>query len=81
MFEQAKEIIKQSNTIYVVGHINPDGDAIGSSFAIYFALKKLGKNVKVLMPKYSDNFSFLPGIKEAVNEVVEEKYDLLIGVD
>ena len=51
MFEQAKEIIKQSNTIYVVGHINPDGDAIGSSFAIYFALKKLGKNVKVLMMK------------------------------
>ena len=81
MFEQAKEIINKSNTIYVVGHINPDGDAIGSSFAIYFALKKLGKNVKVLMPKYSDNFSFLPGIKEAVNEVVEEKYDLLIGVD
>ena len=38
MFEQAKEIIKQSNTIYVVGHINPDGDAIGSSFAIYFCL-------------------------------------------
>ena len=39
MFEQAKEIINKSNTIYVVGHINPDGDAIGSSFAIYFALK------------------------------------------
>lgn len=81
MFEKAKELIDRANNVYIVGHINPDGDAIGSSYAIYFALKKLGKNVKVIMPKYSDNFSFLPGIGEAVDSVKEEKYDLLIGVD
>lgn len=81
MFEEAKNIIENAEKIYIAGHINPDGDAIGASFAIYFALKNLGKNVKVIMPKYSDNFSFLPGISEAVSKIEDESYDLLISVD
>lgn len=81
MFKEAKEILDKSNKIYIVGHKNPDGDSIGSSFALYFALKKLNKDVKVVMPKYSDSFSFLPGIDTAVSSVIEDSYDLLIAVD
>ncbi|MDD3304141.1 MAG: bifunctional oligoribonuclease/PAP phosphatase NrnA [Clostridia bacterium] len=81
MFKKAKEMIEKANKIYVVGHINPDGDAIGSSFAVYFALKNMGKDVNVIMPKYSESFAFLPGIANAVESVEEECYDLLIAVD
>lgn len=81
MFKEAKNIIDKSEKIYVVGHLNPDGDSIGSTFALYFALKKIGKDVKVIMPKFSDSFSFLPEINTAVSSVIEECYDLLIAVD
>lgn len=37
--------IKGSNDFVVTSHISPDGDNIGSTLAIYYALKILGKNV------------------------------------
>ena len=81
MFEKAKEIINSSKDIYIVGHINPDGDSIGSAFALYYSLKELGKNVNVIIKKHSDSFSFLPGIENIVDHVDKNEYDLLICVD
>ena len=39
------DFIKGSNDFVVTSHISPDGDNIGSTLAIYYALKILGKNV------------------------------------
>lgn len=81
-FEQAKSIVEQSKSIYVVAHVNPDGDAIGSTYSIYYAMKKLGKDVHVIMPEYSDVFKFLPDItKICEKDIYEESYDLLIALD
>lgn len=81
MFKEAREIVKNSKSVYVVAHINPDGDAIGSTFAVYFALKKLGKDVHVIMPSYSTVFEFLPGVEYSVENAKEDEYDLLIALD
>jgi len=81
LFKEAREIVKNSKSVYVVAHVNPDGDAIGSTFAVYFALKKLGKDVHVIMPAYSTVFEFLPGVEYSVENVKEEEYDLLIALD
>lgn len=81
MFKEAREIVKNSKSVYVVAHVNPDGDAIGSTFAVYFALKKLGKDVHVIMPAYSTVFEFLPGVEYSVENVKEDEYDLLIALD
>ncbi len=81
MFEDAIKVVRESNLIYLVAHINPDGDAIGSTFAIYFALKELGKDVHVVMPSYSGVFDFLPGIDTRVDNIKEDEYDLLIALD
>lgn len=81
MFEEIIDEIKKANTIYVTGHINPDGDSIGSTFAVYLALKKFGKNVLPILSKYSKTFSFLPHISDAVESVNNKEYDLLICVD
>lgn len=80
-FEQAKELINNSKSIYIVAHINPDGDAIGSTYGMYFALKSIGKDVHVIMPQYSEVFKFLPDISVYEKEIYVEKYDLLIALD
>lgn len=53
--------INKANTIVILTHENPDGDAVGSSLALYHALKAYGKNVEVIIPEYSRTFEFLPG--------------------
>lgn len=81
MFDEAKILIEESQKIYVVGHINPDGDAIGSAFATCLALKQLGKDVNVVMTSYSDTFRFLPDLSTSISKIEEATYDLLICVD
>lgn len=80
-FREAKKYIKKANKIYIVGHINPDGDSIGASFSMCLALRKMGKNVDVIMPKHSDIFNFLPHMSEAKTFIEEDSIDLLIAVD
>ena len=48
------EILKEINkakSIVILTHKNPDGDAIGSSLAMYQCLKKLEKNVDMIIPE------------------------------
>ena len=80
-YKKAVELIESSNSIYITAHINPDGDAIGSAFSMYLVLKNMGKDVHVIMPKYSDKFSFLEDLKFAEEKVDVNAYDLAISVD
>ena len=48
-FDKIKKIINQNNTFAIIPHKNPDGDAIGSSLALAYALKKLGKTAKIFI--------------------------------
>lgn len=50
MIKKIGEIIEKYNSFLVVSHINPDGDAIGSSLALYRALKELNKEVYIENP-------------------------------
>ena len=73
--------IKNAETVVVMAHEAPDGDAIGSSLAMCLALKNMGKNVTVLMKDFPENFSYLKG-REFIKEKSEiEVYDLAIVVD
>lgn len=75
------EEINKANTIVILTHENPDGDAVGSSLALYHALKAYGKNVEVIIPEYSRTFEFLPGTSEIKKEGTYEVYDLAIALD
>lgn len=75
-----KEIDK-ANSIVILTHENPDGDAIGTSLALYNALKQYGKNPDIIIPEYPRTFDFLPGVQEIKKETNVEKYDLAISVD
>lgn len=43
------KVLSQSNKILLTTHTNPDGDAIGSTLALYHYLKTKEKNVKIVI--------------------------------
>lgn len=66
-FAKFKSLIRKSNHMVIVTHYNPDGDAIGSSLALYHFLIKLNKSVTVITPnEYPDFLQWLPGNKKVV---------------
>ena len=74
--------IKKASSVVILAHEGPDGDAIGSSLALYHIINNMGgKRVDVLMKEYPANFSFLPGIQNIKTETEIEKYDLAICLD
>ena len=79
--ENILEEINNANSIVILTHENPDRDAVGSSLALYHALKAYGKNVEVIIPEYSRTFNFLPGTNEIKKEGTYENYDLAISLD
>ena len=78
--DQILKCIKKSKNIVIVTHENPDGDAVGSSLAMYHALKGLKKNVDIIIPAYAKCFNELPGIDEVIKES-DKVYDLAISLD
>ena len=56
------KLLKSSKRIVVVGHKNPDGDAIGSCLGLSFFLKQRGHEVQVIMPnEFPEFLKWLPG--------------------
>ena len=75
------EEIKKAQTIVVLAHESPDGDAIASSLSVMHALETFGKKVDVIIPEYPKDFNFLPGADKILKEGRKESYDLAISVD
>lgn len=75
------EEIDKAKNIVILTHEVPDGDAIGSSLALYTGLKQLGKDTDVVIPEYSKTFEFLPNSNEIKKEGRNETYDLAIALD
>jgi phosphoesterase RecJ-like protein len=62
-----KEVLILPKKISIITHRNPDGDAIGSSMALYRYLTKLGHNSKVIFPsEYPAGYSFIEGVSLSV---------------
>lgn len=62
---KVQELLASPKKIVVVGHKNPDGDAIGSCLGLSFFLKSLGHSVTVVMPNdFPDFLKWLPGVKD-----------------
>ena len=75
------EKIKNAESIVILTHEMPDGDAIGSSLALYNGLKQIGKKADVVIPEYPKVFDFLHNRKDVKTEGKNQKYDLAIALD
>lgn len=72
--------IKQSNNIILLCHKNPDGDAIGSTLSLYHTLKKMNKEVDVVIEGAPAKFNFIDGFND-IKETSDKKYNLGIVLD
>lgn len=79
--DNIKEEIQKAKKIVILTHESPDGDAVGSSLAMYNSLKQLGKDVDLIIPEYPETFNFLEGANSIKTESQIEQYDLAIALD
>ncbi len=81
-FQEAKVWIESSGRIAVMGHINPDADALGTALGLWSVLKKMGKKADAVF--VSDPLPqvlvFLPGF-EKVKHALHPRTDLIVAVD
>ena len=82
----AAERLQSANNIVVTAHVNPDGDAIGSSLALLLILRAMGKQVRVLLDDdIPPNFAILPNMNDIEHPVelteTEIVADLLVVLD
>ena len=71
------EEIKKANSIVILTHQSPDGDAIGSSLAFYIALKQMGKNPDLIVNEMPRVFKFLPYAGEIKTEKTKDAKKVL----
>jgi phosphoesterase RecJ-like protein len=65
--QKAKKLIDKYDRIVIITHISPDGDAIGSSLALYHFLLELGKLVNVIVPNdFAGFLKWMPGVKDVI---------------
>ncbi len=77
-----EELIKENDKIMIMGHTNPDIDAIGSALGVYRIAKTLGKEAKIVAnvetPSIKDLYE---SIKDQYQEVFINSENALAQVD
>ncbi len=73
-YKKLGDAIKKAKRIAIVTHLNPDGDAMGSSLGLSLYLQKLKKEVKVIVPNATPQFlAWMPDNKKVLNFQTDEK--------
>ncbi|MBT7895650.1 MAG: bifunctional oligoribonuclease/PAP phosphatase NrnA [Flavobacteriales bacterium] len=82
MFKKAnnlKKIISQPKNIVITTHRGPDGDAMGSSLALYNLLINIGHKVNVITPNdYASFLNWMPGNDTVIEYDGNEEKSILI---
>jgi phosphoesterase RecJ-like protein len=82
--ERAAALIRDCRKVLVVGHENPDGDAIGSMLGMALMLEKAGKTVRCSWPGPSEmprRYRFLPGWHTFTMPSERTAVELVVAVD
>ena len=83
-YEKIKEAIQSAKKILIISHVNPDGDALGSTCGLYSAIyHNLKKRCDICTLTYvSPIYNFLPNMENAKHSFdTSIVYDLIITVD
>lgn len=89
-FDELKELLSQPKQITIIPHRNPDGDAIGSTLAMFHYLSKLGHKCEVVSPNDFPKFlKWMPSAKKiniaeyapAKARILIEKAELIFILD
>ena len=82
-FEQIGQTLHENQRFAVLGHVRPDGDALGSQLALGLSLKQLGKDVRIWNEEgMLEKYSFLPNANLLTKPPTEpEDVDVAIALD
>lgn len=75
VFSQSKNLILASQNILLAPSANSTGDGLCSALALFFTLKKLGKNVNIAVEEIPEKFRFLFDLNSQPNK------DFIISID
>lgn len=82
--KQVIEYVDKARLVLIVGHENPDGDAVGSVLGLYHVLTQQAKQVVPIFPNDAPEFlKWLPGYNEVrhYNKDIQEVIDLFNCAD
>jgi len=79
-FIEIYDSIKKSESVLIMAHQKPDGDAIGSMLALKLVIERMNVKADTVVTDIPDFTSMLPNSKELITETNNE-YDLIILVD
>ncbi len=82
--EKIIEILKNENSFYISGHVQPDGDSIGAVLGLYHSLTNAGKKVIPLgkSTEIPPQYRFLPGIEALFSaKNIIDPADVFISLD
>ena len=78
---KARKSILEAKNIAISGHVNPDGDSIGSLLSLGMGLEKLGKRVYMICcDGVPQRYRKLPGASRIIRKL-DRPVDLAISVD
>lgn len=81
-WNKAEQAVQAANTILIVGHVAPDGDAIGSMLGLAHWLKNRGKIITTAVDEgVPDYLEFLPGAEDILAKLESGSWDLMISTD
>lgn len=70
IYDDIADIIRSGERFLIVTHVRPDGDAIGSSLALWHGLGAMGKEALVVtQDETPENLRFLPGAETIVHSL------------
>lgn len=85
-YQDFDRIVKDSKSILIISHVNPDGDTLGTMCALHSVIQKhyKKKSEMLILSKLPKIYEFLPFIHEAKTLDKFDRsreYDLVIAVD
>ncbi|MCW5876012.1 MAG: DHH family phosphoesterase [Anaerolineales bacterium] len=81
LLKQARQWLQGAQSILIVSHVRPDGDAICSVLGLGLALQAQGKQVQMVLPDgLPEGFDHLQGVEQIVRRA-QGPADLVVALD
>ncbi|HHX87934.1 MAG TPA: bifunctional oligoribonuclease/PAP phosphatase NrnA [Firmicutes bacterium] len=80
--KQVTELLAREKSFFLVSHVLPDGDSVGSLLALGEALQQLGKQVGMFIPGVVPHkYRFLKGSRQIADDLVYDGRSTIIALD
>ena len=81
--KRLRELLEGKKTVGIAGHVNPDGDCMGSTLALYRYLKLNypSLDVDLFLESIRETYGFLPGVEQVQTQPSEKHYQVFFALD